>query len=159
MAWSVTIGRFGGTAVRVHVTLLLFLAWIGISAWIQAGADAALTSLVFIALIFACVVFHEFGHIIAARQFGIETPDVTLLPIGGVASLQRLPTKPGQEFIVAIAGPMVNVVIGLVLLAAIGPVNVGLTQDIADPGVSLLSRLAETNLLLAAFNLIPAFPM
>src|ERR1700744_2598578 len=108
MRWSLTIGRFGETAVKIHVTFLLLLAWIGFSAWRQGGPIAARDSIIFIVLLFVCVVLHEFGHILAARRFGIGTPEVTLLPIGGVASMQRLPEKPQQELIVAIAGPAVN---------------------------------------------------
>jgi len=79
MSWSLTIGRFGATTVRVHLTFFLLLAWIGVSAWEKGGLPAARDSVLFIALIFACVVLHEFGHIIMARRFGIETPDVILL--------------------------------------------------------------------------------
>src|SRR5271163_2648700 len=120
MRWSITIGRFGGTAVKIHITFILFLAWIAFSAWSRGGPAAALDSTVFIVLLFACVVLHEFGHIAAARRYGIRTPEVTLLPIGGVASLERLPSDPAQELVVALAGPAVNLVIGLVLIAALG---------------------------------------
>ncbi len=120
MPWSITVGRFRGTEVKIHITFLLLLAWIAFSAWGQGGASAALDSTVFIVLIFACVVLHEFGHILAARRYGIHTPTVTLLPIGGVASMERLPTNPRQELVVAVAGPAVNLVIGLVLVLALG---------------------------------------
>ena len=73
MSWSLTIGRFGATTVRVHLTFFLLLAWIGVSAWEKGGLPAARDSVLFIALIFACVVLHEFGHIVMARRFGIET--------------------------------------------------------------------------------------
>ena len=159
MRWSLTIGRIGGTAVRIHVTFLLLLAWIGFSAWRQGGASAAMQSLVFILLLFACVVLHEFGHIFAARRYGIATSDVTLLPIGGVASLQRMPTQPSQELIVALAGPAVNVVIGVALLLVLGGVQPDALEHLDDNKVSLLARLASANLFLAVFNLIPAFPM
>ena len=159
MPWSVTIGRFGGTAVKIHFTLILFLAWIGVSAWQREGAAAAASSLVFIVLIFACVVLHEFGHILAGRHFGIDTPEVTLLPIGGVASMKRLPTDPRQEFIVALAGPAVNLVIGLALALGIGAFAPAAFTAIDDPNASILARLAVANLFLAVFNLIPAFPM
>jgi Zn-dependent protease/predicted transcriptional regulator len=159
MRWSLTIGRFGGTAVKIHVTFLLLLAWIGFSAWRQGGPSAARDSLVFIILIFVCVVLHEFGHILVARRYGIEAPEVTLLPIGGVASLQALPEKPSQEFAIAIAGPAVNFAIALVLLLLAGPFDAADLQRLDDPQVSLVARLADANLFLAAFNLIPAFPM
>ena len=159
MRWSITIGSFGGTAVKIHITFILFLAWIAFSAWSRGGPAAALDSTVFIVLLFACVVLHEFGHIAAARRYGIGTPEVTLLPIGGVASLQRLPSDPSQELVVALAGPAVNLVIGLVLIAAIGPAHLADLTQIDNPNLSLISRLAVANIFLAVFNLIPAFPM
>ena len=159
MPWSLTIGRIGGTDIKIHITFLLFLAWIGFSAWEREGPAAALSSLIFILLLFLCVTLHEFGHILMARRFGIETPMVTLLPIGGVASLERLPTKPMQEFLVAIAGPAVNLVIGAVLILLLGRIGPERLSQLDDPNVSLLARLAAANIFLVVFNLIPAFPM
>ena len=159
MPWSMTIGRFGGTAVKIHVTFLLLLAWIGFSAWQRGGPQAAADSLVFIVALFACVVLHEFGHVLTARSFGIATSEVTLLPIGGVASLQRMPTDPVQELLVALAGPAVNLVLALGLALALGSMQLGALTHIDDPSASLLGRLAAANLFLAVFNLIPAFPM
>ncbi len=159
MPWSVTVGRFGGTAVKIHITFILFLVWIAASAWAQGGPGAALDSTLFILLIFFCVVLHEFGHITAARRYGIQSPQVTLLPIGGVASMQRLPKDPRQELVVALAGPAVNLVIGLALALAAGSLRLGLLAEIDDPRLSLIGRLAAANIFLAVFNLIPAFPM
>ncbi len=159
MLWSVNIGTIAGTAVRIHLTFLLFLVWIFVASWSQGGPQAAWSGLVFMLLLFLCVLLHEFGHIFAARRFGVATPDVTLLPIGGVARLERIPEKPSEEFLVAIAGPAVNVVIALILMvfgASIG------TQSLAamdSQQVSMLDKLASVNLFLAAFNMIPAFPM
>src|SRR3982074_3490196 len=116
MSWSLNIGTSAGTAVRVHVTFLLFLGWIFAASWVAGGPDAAWQGLAFLVLLFACVVAHEFGHIVTARAFGVSTPDVTLLPIGGVARPERLPEVPRDEFLVAIAGPAVNVVIALALV-------------------------------------------
>ncbi|MBV8795459.1 MAG: site-2 protease family protein [Hyphomicrobiales bacterium] len=159
MRWSITIGSVGGTAVKIHITFILFLVWIAFSGWTRGGAAAALDSTVFIVLLFACVVLHEFGHITAARRYGIKTPEVTLLPIGGVASLQRLPSDPRQELVVALAGPAVNLVIGLALILALGSAHFGDLEQIDDPKLSLLGRLAVANIFLVVFNLIPAFPM
>ncbi len=159
MRWSITIGSVGGTAVKIHITFILVLAWIAFSAWSRGGPAAALTSTVFIVLLFACVVLHEFGHITAARRYGISTSEVTLLPIGGVASLQRLPSDPTQELVVALAGPAVNLVIGLGLIAFVGSVHPDELTQIDNPNLSLIGRLAIANLFLAVFNLIPAFPM
>jgi Zn-dependent protease/CBS domain-containing protein len=159
MSWSLTIGRFGATVVRVHLTFFLLLIWIAISAWQQGGFPAARNSVLFIILIFACVVLHEFGHILMARRFGIETPDVILLPIGGVARVPRMPEKPTQELAVAIAGPMVNIIIAFLLFLLLGTIQSGYLEHIDDPRLSLVGRLAAVNIFLVLFNLIPAFPM
>ena len=159
MFWSVNIGSIAGTAIRIHITFVLFLAWIFIASWVSGGADAAWNSLAFLLLLFLCVLAHEFGHIFTARAFGVPTPDVTLLPIGGVARLQRIPEKPSEEFLVAIAGPLVNVVIAIGLVAVAGA-DLG-TRNLAveSAQVSMVDRLAAVNLFLALFNMIPAFPM
>jgi len=158
MQWSLTIGRIAGTAIRIHVTFLLFLLWIAITDYRSGGFEAAKSSVVFVLLIFACVVAHEFGHILTARKFGVKTPEVTLLPIGGVANMERIPEDPWQELLVAIAGPMVNVVIAG-LLIMVGGVAVGELQSIDLEKATLLQRLALINISLVVFNLIPAFPM
>ncbi len=158
MQWSLTVGRIAGTAIRIHVTFLLFLLWIAASDYRSGGFEAAKSSVVFILLVFACVVAHEFGHILTARNFGVKTPEVTLLPIGGVANMERIPEEPWQELLVAIAGPMVNVVIaGLLLLA--GGFSVADLQSIDLEKATLMQRLALINISLVVFNLIPAFPM
>ncbi len=159
MPWSFTVGRFGGTAVKIHITFVLFLAWIAFSAQARGGWGAALDSTIFIVLLFLCVVLHEFGHVLAARRYGIQSPMVTLLPIGGVANMQRLPSDPRQELVVALAGPAVNLVIGLALILLLGSLRPGELSEIDNPHLSLMGRLAAANLFLAVFNLIPAFPM
>jgi Zn-dependent protease/CBS domain-containing protein len=160
MSWSVNIGSIAGTAVRIHITFLLFLVWIfGASYW-AGGADAAWSGLIFMLLLFACVLAHEFGHIFTARAFGVATPDVTLLPIGGVARLERIPEKPLEEFLIAIAGPLVNVVIAYVLVAFAGAkLDVTNLATVESTKVALVDRLAAVNLFRALFNMIPAFPM
>jgi Zn-dependent protease/CBS domain-containing protein len=159
MGWSITIGRFAGTAVRIHITFLLFLAWIGFSAYQHGGPAAAQETVIFILAIFTCVVLHEFGHIVMARRFGVRSTQITLLPIGGVADLNRMPDKPSQELLIALAGPAVNVVIGAALLLGVDALEPGAIAHLDDPGISLLEKLALTNLFLAAFNMVPAFPM
>lgn len=159
MRWSITLGSFKGTTVRVHITFLLFLAWIGFSAFQRGGSPAAIESVLFIVSIFTCVVLHEFGHILTARRFGIVSPEVTLLPIGGVADMSRMPEKPWQELLIAIAGPLVNVVIAALLFLSLGALNASTLANINDPGIGLIERLAIANLFLALFNMVPAFPM
>lgn len=160
MAWSLNIGSIAGTAVRIHFTFLLFLAWIFVASWASGGPDAAWGGLVFMLLLFACVLAHEFGHILTARAFGVPTPDVTLLPIGGVARLARIPEEPWQEFLIAIAGPLVNVAIAILLIVIAGAhFNASDLARMESTRISLVDRLAEVNLFLAVFNMIPAFPM
>jgi len=160
MAWSLTVGYVYGTAVRIHVTFLLFLAWIWVAYYQRGGAGAAWDGVAFVALLFLCVLLHEFGHIFAARAFGVATPEVTLLPIGGVARLERIPEGPREEFLIAIAGPLVNVAIALILIVLFGANLSGRNLALVEqPQVSLVDRLAVVNLFLAIFNMIPAFPM
>src|SRR6195256_1270667 len=160
MSWSINIGRIAGTAVRIHITFILFLGWIFCANYVAEGREAALTSLLFLVLLFACVLAHEFGHIFTARAFGIATPDVTLLPIGGVARLERIPEEPREEVLIAIAGPLVNGAIAFRLSLRAGPrLKAGNLAVVESTNVSLVDRLAAVNLFLAVFNMIPAFPM
>ncbi|TCK23828.1 Zn-dependent protease [Ancylobacter aquaticus] len=160
MPWSLTVGYVYGTAVRIHVTFLLFLVWIWVAYYQRGGAGAAWEGVAFVALLFLCVLLHEFGHIFAARRYGVKTPEVTLWPFGGIARLERIPEKPSEELVVALAGPAVNVAIAAVLLVFLGG-NVGMEhiEAIENPQVSLLAKLAAANIFLVVFNLIPAFPM
>lgn len=159
MSWSIPIGTVKGTVIRLHLTFLLFLLWIGVVHHARGGPAAAFEGVLFVVLLFLCVLLHEFGHIFAARRYGVATPDVTLLPIGGVARLERIPEEPGQELVVALAGPAVNLVIAGLLYLVLGGVVPAEGMAIHDPRVDMLARLAAVNLFLVVFNLIPAFPM
>jgi Zn-dependent protease/CBS domain-containing protein len=159
MGWSIPVGTVKGTVIRIHVTFLLFLVWIAASHYARGGRDAAIEGTVFVLLLFLCVLLHEFGHVFAARRYGVQTPDITLLPIGGVARLERIPEEPSQELIIALAGPAVNVVIAAVLFVALGGFLPPDSVEVQNPGTSMLARLAMVNLFLVLFNLIPAFPM
>lgn len=157
MGWSFPIGRVLGSEIRVHATFFLLLAWIGGAAWIASGPMAAVENLAFFLALFACVLAHEYGHALAARRYGIRTPDITLLPIGGLARLERIPDDPRQEVVVALAGPAVNVVIALCLI--LFGASPGAGAGVEDAGAGFLDRLAAVNIFLVVFNMIPAFPM
>jgi Zn-dependent protease/CBS domain-containing protein len=161
MKWSVRIGKAFGIPVYVHLTFLVLLAWVGWSQWAHSkSVDAALAGVLFILALFACVVLHEFGHALMARRYGIATRDVTLLPIGGVARLERMPDDPKQELWVALAGPAVNVVIAVVLFVSLKSAGLLETlEEMSVTGGSFLGRLLIVNITLVIFNLIPAFPM
>ncbi|PKN88646.1 MAG: site-2 protease family protein [Chloroflexi bacterium HGW-Chloroflexi-8] len=161
MKWSFKIARIAGIDVRIHSTFLLLIAWIGFSYWIsQKSIVAVLNGILFILLLFFFVILHEFGHALAARKFGIATKDITLLPIGGVARIEKMPKEPRQELRVALAGPLVNLVLAVILFFWLFISN-GLPSisQLSLTGGSLLERLAFVNLSLFLFNLIPAFPM
>ncbi|MDJ0820882.1 MAG: site-2 protease family protein [Paracoccaceae bacterium] len=158
MTWSFPLGRLLGSELRVHATFFLLLAWVAISAYGTGGVQAALINTVFILSLFACVVAHEYGHALMARRFGIKTPDITLLPIGGMARMEKMPEKPAQEIAVAFAGPAVNVVIWALLITFGASTEFDLLTDPTSTR-DFLGRLAAVNLFLAIFNLIPAFPM
>ena len=117
MSWSWKLCRVAGIPIYVHWTFVILIVSIVLGYWVQSNDLAmALEGGGFILSLFGCVVLHELGHALTARRFGIPTTDITLLPIGGVARLQRIPDRPAQELIVALAGPAVNVVIVGILL-------------------------------------------
>lgn len=157
MSWSLPIFRIAGIQLRIHVTFLLLIAWLSFGYYTAGGTAAATARVLFVLLLFLCVVLHEFGHALAAKAYGINTPDITLLPIGGVARLERMPEEPKQELVIAIAGPLVNVAIALGLFLVIG------WRNSIDPGEiergDLLANLLTINIGLVIFNLLPAFPM
>jgi Zn-dependent protease len=161
MKWSWKLARIAGVDVYLHATFLLLIGWVMLSHWLQGRSLAAtLAGSAFMAALFACLLLHELGHALAARRYGIGTRDITLLPIGGMARLERMPEDPRQELWVALAGPAVNVAIAAALLGwlllrgALEPVG-GLTLT----GGSFAERLLVANVFLVLFNLLPAFPM
>ena len=162
MKWSWRIGRLFGIDVFVHATFVMLLVWVFMRHYLREGnVHGALVGVAFILAVFGIVVLHEFGHALTARRFGIATRDITLLPIGGVARLERMPEKPGQELLVALAGPAVNVVLAIGLFAFLaatgGPLSLGEGDLLADG--PFLTKLLWVNVSLALFNLLPAFPM
>lgn len=161
MKWSLRIGRLFGIDVFLHFTFLLLLLFLGFVFWQTTQSfTAAMRGILFLLALFGCVVLHELGHALMARRYGIRTRDITLLPIGGVARLERMPDKPMQEFWVALAGPAVNVVIAgaLFLWLAVTDGFMPVEQMSMTEG-PLLQQLMVVNVFLVAFNLLPAFPM
>lgn len=175
MGNSLKIARIWGVDIQVHWSFILILFYGAFLFGRNASslAAGAIYGVVVILLLFVCVVLHEFGHAIMAKYFGVNVPHITLLPIGGVAQLERMPRKPMQEFLIAIAGPAVNFALAAVLLpAALLVVSMSIGTGSMWALVSALMRtaqsmsvggllltLAGTNLLLGIFNLLPAFPM
>jgi Zn-dependent protease/CBS domain-containing protein len=161
MKWSWRIGKFLGIDVNMHITFLLLIGWVVLSYYLQGSTLVATAEgVVFILALFACVVLHEYGHALTARRYGIKTRDITLLPIGGLARLEKMPDEPSQELRVALAGPAVNVVIAAVLFAAltvtsgaVPPISLSLGRG------SFFEQLMVVNVVLVLFNMIPAFPM
>lgn len=161
MKWSWKLGRVSGIRIQVHWTFLILIGWIVLlHASRGASASQIVTGVVLVLAVFGCVVLHELGHALTAQRFGIHTRDITLLPIGGVARLERMPEKPSQELLVAAAGPAVNVVIAGVLFALLAfSGNLKPLGEVAIVGGDLLVQLAWLNVILVAFNVLPAFPM
>ena len=159
MKWVYTIGRVAGTEIKVHFTFVLFLGWWALLGYQQGGASGAVSAALLLLALFACILLHEFGHILMARRFGVRTPDVILLPIGGVARLERIPDEPRKELLIALAGPAVTAALALffylVLRFTGGDADVGQLNPIAP----FLNQLLVTNVWLLLFNMIPAFPM
>jgi Zn-dependent protease/predicted transcriptional regulator len=165
MKWSWKIAEFAGIGVYVHATFLLVVLWVAALHW-EEDLAAIVEGVLFVLAIFGCVVLHEFGHALTAKHYGIRTRDITLLPIGGVARLERMPDDPKQELIVAVAGPAVNVVIAALLYVVVIFIQgVDLAGRLERFGPfylgtgSFASNLMGVNIFLVVFNMIPAFPM
>lgn len=159
------MGRFAGIDVFIHWTFWIIIGWIFLLHFRDGqGLEAGLRGIIFILALFLCVVLHEFGHALTARRFGIKTRDITLYPIGGVASLEGMPDKPGQELLVAVAGPLVNLAIAIVLgvfLSITGQFSAIASMTDFDnvSSIPFVFGLFVANVMLFSFNLIPAFPM
>lgn len=159
------IGRAFGIDVKIHWTFFLLLGIFGYLGYRESGSlTNALVTTGIIAALFVCVLLHEYGHSLVAQRFGIETKDITLLPIGGVARLKTLPEKPWDEVRIAVAGPLVNIVLAPVFFAGafvlgadlLSPINV--LEGSGSVG-QVLAYLGFVNVALVVFNMIPAFPM
>ncbi len=161
------LGSVSGIKIEVHWTFTLLLVWVVI-AELQRGGNLSSTlfSIALLLLLFVCVVLHELGHALTAKRFRIITKKITLLPIGGMATMEKLPEKPLQEIAVALAGPAVNVIIALVLYFIVpvksyfGTEPVKILESLNTLSLeTFLFYLFAANVMLVLFNLIPAFPM
>jgi Zn-dependent protease len=154
------VAKIRGIDVRIHWTFWVLILFYLFSVSRSAGLVGGVTAVAFIVSVFFCVLLHEFGHALAAEWYGIPTRDITLLPIGGVARLERMPEKPVQELVVALAGPAVNVIIAVLLVF---PIALGVLSSTAAPvvslGTSFFVQLLMVNIILVCFNMLPAFPM
>lgn len=160
MRWSLKIGRIAGIDLRMHPTFLLLLVWVAFVEYAaQRTAHAALVGVLFTIAVFVTVVLHELGHSLVARRFGVQTRQITLLPIGGVAQLERIPEEPRRELWIAVAGPVVSLSIAAILYVALRVGDIVL-PDMPSFGYGpFVARLMWVNVALAVFNLLPAFPM
>lgn len=160
MKWSINAGRLFGIKFRIHVTFFLLLLYVFFSD-IKEGFGQAGLSVLFVCAIFACVVIHELSHSLVARRFGREPKSITLLPIGGVAEIDLMPTRPSQEIAISIVGPATNIVIAI-LLALVGGFSIAAAlnnnSNLSDSQL-FIADLIAANMVLAVFNLIPALPM
>jgi Zn-dependent protease len=161
MPWSWKLARIAGIDVYVHATFFMMVAWIALMYWNESQSLGAVVEGVgFIIVLFLCIVLHEFGHALTAGHYGIRTRDITLLPIGGLARLERMPDVPVQELWVALAGPAVNVAIAVLLFGALQATGAWQSVDRIDVATgTFVERVMLANVFLVAFNLLPAFPM
>jgi stage IV sporulation protein FB len=159
MGWTITLGRVAGTEIKVHLTFFILVVFWAMAGYQQAGAAGAVAACLLLFALFACVLLHEFGHILMAGRFGVRTPDVILLPIGGVARLERIPDEPRQELLIALAGPAVTLAIVVALYAVLALGGDAPRLGELDPDGPFLETLLRVNFYLLVFNLFPAFPM
>jgi Zn-dependent protease/CBS domain-containing protein len=165
MGGAFKIGRVAGIDVKVHWTFFLLLAFFAFLGYQTSGSlVGALTETVTIVALFFCVLLHEFGHSLVAQRFGLEIHSITLLPLGGVSKLESLPEKPADEVKITLAGPLVNVVLAPILFGvgllfgAVPRVPGDLFMSIGSVG-QFFFYLGYLNVVLAVFNLLPAFPL
>ncbi len=158
------IARIAGIDIFVHWSFALIIIYVlTVELMDNATMAQAWLRVLLVLCVFVCIVMHEYGHALTARKFGIRTREITLLPIGGVARLEKMPEDPKQELLVALAGPAVNVVIAVVLggllYAAGGLSRLTNVEALSDNIIGFVAQLAFVNAFLVVFNMIPAFPM
>jgi Zn-dependent protease/predicted transcriptional regulator len=166
MGGSLRLGRVAGIGIYIHWTFLILIGLILFSGFLQGELRTAPARALFVLAIFGCVLLHELGHALTAKRFGVRTRDITLLPIGGVARLERIPENPAQELLITINGPLVNLAIAIVLMGVLFvtggwrrlPTSADEAQALLS-GAGFVYNLMAANVFLAIFNFLPAFPM
>lgn len=151
-----------GIGIRIHWTFPLILFWAGFQYGQIGGREGAIFGLLVIVLLFVLVTLHELGHSFAALHYGVPVKQIVLLPIGGMAMLERMPQKPVQELVIAVAGPLVNVVFAVVMLVMAWGWQIPVLESFATIELTftaVFSYMLVYNIMLAVFNLLPAFPM
>lgn len=155
------LGTWAGISVYAHWTFVAMMVGLFVFFFVKGGSVlAAVAGLALVAAAFVCVILHEYGHALMARRFGIPTLDITMYPIGGIARLKEIPRDPRKEFLIAVAGPAVNLAIAFVLFlinnAQSRPMDLA---SVLGPNPTVLGLLTWINLVMAGFNMLPAFPM
>jgi len=161
MSRSFRLARLAGIDIFVHPTFALLLVWVAVSSGLQGRTvGAAAEGVALMLALFGCIVLHELGHALMARRFGIATKDITLLPIGGMARLERMPERPIHEFLVALAGPAVTLLIAVTLFVWLRLSGDWRPLDaISISRGAFVEQVMVANVALLLFNLLPAFPM
>lgn len=159
LGWSINLFRIFGIQLAVHASFVLLLGWFGWEGWQLGGLKGMGWSMLLIVLFFACVVLHELGHSLTARRYGVRTGRILLMPIGGMAEMDRIPRKPSAELLITIAGPAVNFVLAAGLLVVMWR-DLWQSSEVTEYGLKDLGfQLLVANALMGAFNLLPVFPM
>jgi Zn-dependent protease len=159
LRWSINLFRVFGIQLAVHVSFFLLLAYYGYDGWKDGGLVGLSWSISLIVLFFVCVVLHELGHSLTARRFGVQVPRILLLPIGGMAEFDRIPTKPSEELLITAAGPAVNFALVILLLPFCWRTLLSGNEVAEFSSANLIAQLWLGNLLMGTFNLLPVFPM
>jgi len=159
LRWSINLFKVFGIQLELHASFALLLAYAAYEGWKDGAGPGLIWNLLLIVLFFGCVVLHELGHSLTARRYGVQVPRILLLPIGGMAQLDRIPRKPSAELLITIAGPAVNFVLVAILLPTTLRVFFGRGHVPEYSMSSLFAQLGVANLLMGTFNLLPVFPM
>jgi Zn-dependent protease len=159
LGWSINLFRVFGIQLAVHASFVLLLAYWGYQGWLEGGVLGMAWSVGLIVLFFVCVILHELGHSLTAKRYGINVPRIMLLPIGGMAEMDRIPRKPSQELLITVAGPAVNFLLVALLLPLVWRDFFHSESVAAYSPAGVIVQLVYANFIMGVFNLAPVFPM